>query len=633
MYENLIWLVPAVILLAGLWWPRAGLVVFAATLPLFGAPPGGPYLGALDVAALAAIVTGLRAGRGQRSVLDTGVLVFVVVAVAAFFPLAYRPPSWSPGTIAQVLAFLPEVESWTILHTWRALANVFLGAGLYLAVKRAFGRGSVVALGSALGVGLLAALALGFVELAGWVDLWSYRPVGLPIFDKRYHSIFFHSGWVAEFVVVALPMAVAAWAGPTARRKALAFALVVLGLGAVLLSGQRGAWFTALAQITLAALLLGRSWLTGRLGPKIASLSAGLAALAILVAGIAYSRPEIGESLQTRLGKATANLSNRTMVWEAAADMASDRPLLGWGTGSFSPVLDLQVMAEESDTRISGRPKLGHHHSWITAHSTYFMLLAERGILGLASMALLGVMLVLLLWRARGSDDLRVRRLAVGLLVSTAGFAVYGLVQYMFFPRANGFLIWILLGCAATLDDGAPWPRLRRAAQTVVAIALLLLPLRALFWEPAPRRGDRSFGFHAAEKSGQDASFQWTAARRAVRRIEWEDEVLRLSLANGHPKASARPVLVEVMVDGAIVGQVVAGEGWQDFSAYLGTPKKETILLEVLVDRTFRPFSEYRRDPDLADSRDLRRLGIAVGEISWAKAPRTRRLRRPEPTD
>ena len=58
MFETWIWFVPVAIVLAGWWWPRAGLLVFAATLPLFGAPPGGPYLAALEVSALAAALTG-----------------------------------------------------------------------------------------------------------------------------------------------------------------------------------------------------------------------------------------------------------------------------------------------------------------------------------------------------------------------------------------------------------------------------------------------------------------------------------------------------------------------------------------------------------------------------------------------
>jgi len=631
MFESLIWFVPAVIVLADLKWPRAGLLIFAAMLPFFGAPPSGPYLAALDVSVLAVIFTGLRAGRRHRSSLDVGVVAFGVVTLAAFFPLAYRPPSWSLGTLAGILTFLPDVENWTILYTWRAVADLVLGVGLYVVAKRAFARGMAGALGRALGVGLLIALGLGFIELAGWIDLRGYRPIGRSVYDERFHSVFFHSGWLAEFIVLALPLAVAGWLSRETKGRSMALALVALGGGAVLLSGQRGAWFTALLQFGLAAFLLRREWMTGRVWPKLAVLGSTLAVTAVLVTGVSISRPEIGSALRHRLGKATANLSNRTIVWKAAVDMASERPLLGWGAGSFSPVLDLEVMAEESEKRrIPGRPILGHHHAWLTAHSTYFMLLAEGGVLGLTSFALLGLLLFQTLWRSMKSGKDHIRNVAIGLAVSAVGFAVYGLVQYMFFPRANGYLVWLLLGVAGAIDAGSIRRKLEKAPRVIAIVALVLLPLRAVIWEPAPGRGDRSFGFHAPELGEKGKTHQWTACDRARRRIPWENEVLRLELANGHPKASVRPLLVEIIVDGAIVDQVVAGEGWRDSTAYLGPPSKEFIVLELAVDHTFRPFSDYRHYPDLEDSRDLRRLGVVLGDISWEKAPVNIQLQMPE---
>ena len=622
VYETLIWLVPISVALAGLWWPRAGLLVLAATLPLFGAPPGGPYLGALDVAALAAIGTGLRAGRSRRSSLDVGVLAVVVVTLAAFFPLAYRPPDWSPGTLFKLMTMLPGVESWSSLYTWRAVANVLLGIGLYLAVKRAFGRTSPLALGRALGVGLLAVLGLGFFELAGWIDLSGYRPIGLAIFDQRFHSLFFHSGWMAEFVVLATPVAVGAWASGTRAKPRVAAALAFLALTAVLLSGQRGAWFAALFQVVIVAAVLGRSLLHGRRRWRFAA--AGVTTMAVLVLGVVLARPEVGSSLEERLGNATKNLSNRTFVWRAALDMAGDRPLLGWGAGSFSPVLDLEVLPESSqDSIVPGRATLGHHHGWLTAHSTYLMFLAERGALGLASLLLVGWLAVTISGRVVRDDASASRALALGLLISAAGFAMYGVVQYLFFPRANAFLVWLLLGSVATLDPGVTGRKAVRIGQALIAAALILLPLRALAWEPAPARSEQSFGFHPPEHGAQKATHQWTSARRAVRRLAWEDQVLQLAVANGHPKASVEPVLVEVLVDGAVVKQCVAGEGWQKLGIYLGPPTKDAVLLEIAVSRTFRPFSDYRRFPDLPASRDIRRLGIAVGEISWTSAPQT----------
>jgi hypothetical protein len=83
-------------------------------------------------------------------------------------------------------------------------------------------------------------------------------------------------------------------------------------------------------------------------------------------------------------------------------------------------------------------------------------------------------------------------------------------------------------------------------------------------------------------------------------------------------------VALEVLVDGAIVEHAVLGEGWQELHINLGPPKKETVVLGLSVDRTFRPFSDYRKYPELPVSRDLRCLGIAVAEIGWEEAPEMR---------
>ena len=63
MFEHLVWLVPLTVAATGAWRPRAGLLVLAGSLPLFGSPPGGPYLAALEVAGLAAILAAWRGGR------------------------------------------------------------------------------------------------------------------------------------------------------------------------------------------------------------------------------------------------------------------------------------------------------------------------------------------------------------------------------------------------------------------------------------------------------------------------------------------------------------------------------------------------------------------------------------------
>ena len=603
MSESLIWLIPAAVAIAGLVHPRAGILVFLFGLPFFGAPPGGPYLAALDVAALAVIVTGWRYGRSFRSCVDGPAWAFVLVTAASLLPLAYRPPTWRVGGLLDLFAHLPEAQRWTVFYSWRALANCLLGWLLFVTVRRAFARSSPRPLGAALGAGLFLSLVIGYLEFGGAVDLWGYRPIGLQIFDQRFHSLFFHSGWLAEYLALATPFAVAALlVAPGKGIRRASGALLVLVLGALLFSGQRGAWYAVLAQLLAAVVFAVRSGALSRKWWRQALI--GAVAIALLVAAGVILRPEAGGALKHRLQQATKNLSNRSWVWRASAETAIERPLLGWGVGTFSPVFDLEATPGEE-----------HQRHWLTAHNTYIMLLVERGLLGIAALGLLGWAVLRTLRTTAGGEDRERRLLALGLGVSGVGFVVYGLVQYLFFPRVNEYLFWVLLGAVATLGGPQEGRRFRRLQVAVLAAALLWVPVRFAAFESAPPRGSGSYGLHASEGRPK-ARFQWTTGH-AVQRLPWQGETLVLALANGHPHGAQRPLRVEVLVDGAVVEQLIIVGGWEEHRIYLGQPSAETIVLEVDVDRTFRPFSDYLSDPSLPRSRDIRRLGVAVGEIRW----------------
>jgi O-antigen ligase len=601
VFESLIWIVPVVVLFAGAYQPRYGILALLAALPLFGAPPGGPYLGALEAAVLAAIATAWRAGPARPSRLDRPLMAFVLVAVASFFPLAYLPPAWSPRVLIGLAANFPFIQKWTVLYTWRALADLLLGWGLFLAMKRAFAGRSPAALGGALAAGSAGALIVGILEFAGTVDLWSYRPIGAPLYDQRFHSLFFHSGWFAEYLVLSVPLAVVSLFLGSRWMRVSGLLLVTASLVALTFTQQRGAWGASCAQILLVAVLFGKELVRDRRRMRL--VLASVSVIGLLVVGVFSIRPHTGRSVLERMSRVTQD--NRTWIWKASLEAAQRRPLLGWGVGSFSPVLDLEVT-----------PGTSHRQAWLTAHSTYFMLLAERGVLGLAGLGLVGLAALSALRESLRGESREGRILAVGLLLCAAGFALYGLVQYLFFPRAVGLLVWVLLGAVAVLDSGGRKQWTDRIALALMVVGLAMIPIRAVAHEPPAARGSRSYGFHAPEKRKKQGSHQWTAGH-AARRLEWEGETLLLEIANGHPRAGERPVSVEVMIDGVVVSQLEARGGWEEHRIDVGPPTKDSLVLELRVRPTFRPFSDYRRYPDLPDSRDIRRLGIAVGKVGW----------------
>ncbi len=592
MFETLVWILPPAVLIAGLFRPRGGVLLFASSLPLFGAPPGGPYLGALDAAALAAIATAWRAGPRQTTGIDRLALLLVLVSVASLVPFAYRPPSFSPSALLHLAASLPEAPPWSVVYTFRALLNLGLGFLLYLAIRRAFGA-AVETLGAAVGTGLGLVLALGLLEHGGLISLDGYRAIGGPLYETRLHSVFFHSGWLSQYVVLAAPFAVLSLAsgGPYAR--AFAAGLLVASPVTLLFTQQRGAWLAALAQGVAFLACVGRFRMATR-----ARVHRGLLLLAGTVAcgaAVILLNPETLDPTLARLSSSVSDLSGRTHLWRASFQLFLERPVLGWGLGAFAPAYDL--LYPRGSTLAWGYRD--------DAHNVYINVAVERGALGLAALLTCGGALALGLWRASRTDVSRNR--ALGPLLSLVGFAVVGLVQDPFYLKNIQWLSWILFAAAAPFGAAARFGR--RPATALLTATLALAGWRALAVAPLSGSGNLSVGFHEIEKS-EARTFRWTTGYGALR-LPWKDGRLVIPLANGHPHAPAHPVQVRIRIDGREVFQGVLRGGWEEIPLDPGKPRDSSLFLELLARPTFRPFT------DAAPSIDFRELGIALGEIRW----------------
>ncbi len=602
--ESLIWLVPAMVLLGGAVQPRIGVVLFVSTLPLFGSPPGGPYLGSLDIAALAVIATTWRLSRPPPTKVDRLAGWFVTLSAVSMLPLLFLPPSFAPDVLLDLPGAIVGAESWSRLYSLRAMANLLLGWGLYSSVRRAFADHSLRPLGLALAVGVSMVCGLGILEQLGGVDLGFYRAIGDSMYASRLHSLFFHSGWLAEFLVISSPVAIAVCLGRGRKSRGAGLTLIVLTILTLALTQQRGGWIAGLSELVAVVVLSLRQGLGGAVVRR-AALRVGGSVVAILLLTLVVA-PEVVQPLQERTRHDSWDLSGRGQVWNETLSIAVERPLLGWGLGAFNIARNQYRAAHGQKVQSS---------LWLTPHNQYLMLLAERGAVGLLVMLLFLVSVFRGLEGAATLADREKRVVAMGLQVSLIGFSVYGLVQYIFFLKNIEFLFWIVVGAASLYSRESPTARESGPKPwRVLGVATLVL-WRLITTEPLARGENRSYGFHLLEP-GALLSLRWTNDR-AAQRIAWESRVLVVPLANGHPRALENPVEVTIKIDGREMMRRDILGGWENFTFELGPPRKDWILFEIEATPTFRPFSDFRKYPELQPSPDIRRLGVAVGQISW----------------
>lgn len=595
--EAVVWLLPASVLLAGLRSPRAALLIFVAALPFFGSPPGGPYHGAFDTAAVAAIVVSWRSPRQSPSASCLPIRTAVIVSALGLLPLAYSPPSWEPAMLLQTLTALPGAQSWSVFYSWRVVADLSLGWGLSVAVIRNFDHSSARKLCGAVSIGLSAVVLLGLCGFLDLVDLGNYRSTT----NQRMSSVFFNSGWFAEYLVVATPFACFSLARTRSRLSSwLSSALAASSIVCILFAQQRGAWIAVLTQLGFLGFVYRRELVSGV--PRRVLASVALTIL-LVVTAVAAGNPASVRSVISRLDIRSWELHPRSALWATAVEMFAEAPLWGSGVGTFGAAHD----------RIHPRGTQQSRYPHATAHNTALQIAAETGLLGLLGAVTVTTALILRLAAWRG-DRLAKSHLAAGLACSLVGAAVYGLVQHMFFVKCVAFLIWIIIG-VSFLRGGEDPAWLTRWCQILLAAATIAVPVR-MGQSPTELAGSELLGFHQWEES-RGARHRWTeafAAKRVTVRGPW----MVLQMANGHPHPGDRPVEVTINVDGTRVSQLTL-LSWEWVPISVPMPNdRPSVLVEITAKPAFRPFHDFRRYPAMRPkSADVRALGVATRGIEW----------------
>lgn len=300
----------------------------------------------------------------------------------------WLPAAYVGYVVASILLTTDDLES-NPTGTGKAIF-IIVGLGPVVYYFLTLGPGARIAPPLILGTVMAAGLVQGFfglVEYAtGW-NLWSFTGWQRTVGGGRVVATLANPGVLGAFLGVAIVTAVAAliWRGPP-RLRQLAWATIALCTPALLLTLTRGPILATLAVVVL-LLVLGRARVLG-----VAVLLFSGLLLALLLPSLQNT-----ETYKARVAqKATVEL--RVGIQDISLRLAEEKPVLGWGYGSFDRVKNA------SQISVEGIPVRSILET--TSHNSYLTILVELGVIGLLLYATLFVVLGYraLRSRSRGPD-------------------------------------------------------------------------------------------------------------------------------------------------------------------------------------------------------------------------------------
>lgn len=270
-----------------------------------------------------------------------------------------------------------------------------------------------------------------FAVIQGLTDNGRLYWVRAPQYAGWIYGSYVHHGHYAGLIEMLLPVALIAGSGHLLRQPARAMVLFAGGVMAasIFLSASRGGMVSFVAEIMIAVALL--SLVSSRNKQKpVAPLLAVLALIVVLVA--AGSRGQVF----ARFGD--VRLLDRTAVLRDIGHMWKEKPVLGWGLGTFQTVYP-RFRSFFTTANVNA------------AHNDYAQIVAEMGSVG----AVLALWFMFALYRRsrphtwRWQTEWR-RNVQFGALIGCSGILVHALGDFNLQIPANASMFFFLAGIAAS---------------------------------------------------------------------------------------------------------------------------------------------------------------------------------------
>jgi O-antigen ligase len=374
------------------------------------------------------------------------------------------------------------------------LVRVFSGAVIYLLAAYSLRSPKEV---SETVVGLISLVTL--VALAEFYDIGGSHKLSDLV---RLNTIFGSHEGLGTLLMLALPLPLAfVLSSETEEKRRLAALAATLILGvALLLSRTRSAWIGMTAAFIL--LLIFNYWLRGipRSKPKTAPqlrhkgnafvsfLTSPLTLLVLTLVGVLLFTG-VASFIQSRASIKVAinDSSHRLDLWKAGARMTWDRPLTGWGLGSF---LILQGRWSHIGDDVAAIISRGGDEN-NNAHNYYIQWAADTGATGLVlHVAVITSFLVAGirgLWNLRGTSKSLSnlppfqRTLLAGCVAAFAGGCVDAIASPAYTFHSLSGIFWLLMGLGVAalrpISTTSPAPRSDRDLSAPVPALVPASPL------------------------------------------------------------------------------------------------------------------------------------------------------------
>jgi putative inorganic carbon (HCO3(-)) transporter len=269
---------------------------------------------------------------------------------------------------------------------------------------------------------------IGFVEYARKQLFLNPKVVAADQYGNyfRVNSLFFDPNIYGRFLALTMVGVTAGVLWSVRRREVLGGGIVLLWL--------LGGLVTSFSQSSIAALLLGLAVLAAYRWDVRGTLYVAVALAAIALVAVLAAPPSLHLGLSGKGASASSATSGRTKLIEGGLRLFADRPLQGFGPGSFAQ----EYRSHEHVTSNSATS---------ASHTIPVTVAAEQGIVGLALYAALLVAAFAVLFGGAGRSPPRI--------ALAACFAALVLHTFTYADFLEDPETWVLLGIGLALAAGS----------------------------------------------------------------------------------------------------------------------------------------------------------------------------------